>query len=66
MLETRAPAAAEALLVMPGDEVDAALPRQQDDVGMGFGGLEQRLLHRPAGGVVHMDDAAVRMAAFAG
>ena len=30
------------------------------------GGLLERLLHRPAGGVVDMDDAAVAVAALAG
>ena len=33
---------------------------------MGGGRFLQRLLHRPAGGVVDMDDAAVAVAALAG
>ena len=56
----------EVLAVAIGDEVDAGAPRQQGDVGIGLGGLEQRRLHRPAGRVVDMDDPAVRMAALAG
>ena len=36
------------------------------DVGMRGGGLLQRLLHRPAGGVVDMDDAAMAVPALAG
>ena len=52
-------------LVAPGDQVDAALPGQQRDVRIFLRRLEQRGLHRPAGSIVHMDDAAVRMPAFA-
>ena len=52
-------------LVPTGDEIDARTPGQQRDVGMGFGGLQQRLLNRPAGGVIDVNNAAVGMAAFA-
>ena len=38
----------------------------EGDVGIGRGRLLQRLLHRPAGGVVDMDDAAVAVPALAG
>ena len=55
-----------ALAMAAGDEVDRDHVGDQGDVGMGGGGLLQRLLHRPAGGVVDMDDAAVAVAALAG
>ena len=35
-------------------------------LGLAAAALSQRLLHRPAGGVVDMDDAAVAVAALAG
>ena len=50
----------------PGDQVHTAAPRQQRDIGVFFRRLEQGGLHRPAGGIVHMHDPAMRMAAFAG
>ena len=58
--------AGELALVAPGDEIDAGLSRHQRDVGMRFGRAQERFLHRPAGRVVDVHDAAVRMAAFAG
>jgi hypothetical protein len=42
------------------------LPGEQRDVRVGLCGLQERRLHGPAGRVVDMDDAAVRMAALAG
>ena len=48
-----------------GDQVDTRLSRQQRDVRMRLGGLEQCRLHRPARRIVDMHDAAVRMAALA-
>ena len=53
-------------LVAAGDQIDAALPRQQRDIGVFLRCLEQRGLHRPAGRIVHMDDPAMRMPAFTG
>ena len=55
-----------ALFVPAGGQVDRDLIGDERDVGMCLGGALQRLLHRPAGGVGDMDDAAVRMAALAG
>ncbi len=52
-------------LMPPGDEIDAGAIGHQRDIGAFFGGFEQRSLHRPAGRVIDMDDAAMRMAAFA-
>ncbi len=49
-----------------GDEIDAGAPAEQGDVGRCLGCLEQRLLHRPAGRIVDMDNPPVRMPAFAG
>jgi hypothetical protein len=45
--------------VPAGGEVDRHHVRHHPDIGVGNGGLDQRILHRPAGGVVDMDDAAV-------
>src|SRR5690606_36186480 len=58
--------AGEGLRVAPGDQVDAGLAGHEADVGMRLGRLEQRFLHRPAGRVVDVDDAAVRVATLAG
>ena len=49
-----------------GDQVDRHHAGDQRDVGMRHRRLLQRLLHRPAGGIVDMDDAAVAVAALAG
>ena len=54
-----------ALLVARGGQVDNDLVGNERDVGVRGGSLEQRLLHRPAGGIGDVDDAAVRMAALA-
>ncbi len=55
-----------ALFMTAGGEVDRDHVGNESDVGMRFGRALQRLLHRPAGRVGDMDDATVRMAAFAG
>ena len=55
-----------ALLVARCGEVDRDLVRHQRDVGVRVRRLEQRVLHRPAGRVGDVDDAAVRVAALAG
>jgi hypothetical protein len=47
-----------------GHEIYGDHVRTQGDVGMGFGRGDQRLLHGPAGCIVDVDDAAMRMAAF--
>ncbi len=49
-----------------GDEVDDRVAGRQRDVGVGGGGAGERVLHRPAGGVVDMGDAAMAVAALAG
>ena len=54
-----------ACLVPAGGEVDRDHVRDHGDIGMCGGGILQRLLHGPAGGVVDMHDAAVRMPALA-
>ncbi len=46
------------------DEVDGNHVLAQRDVGVRTRRLQQRGLHRPAGGVVDVDDAAVRMPAL--
>ena len=48
-----------------GDQVDRDHVGHQHDVRVGGGGFFERLLHRPAGGIVDMDDAAVTVPALA-
>ena len=55
-----------ALAVAAGDEVDRHHVGDDADIGMRGRRFLQRLLHRPAGGVVDMDDAAVAVPALAG
>src|SRR3546814_15466054 len=50
------------ILMPAGDEVDRDPVRHEADVRMRGGGRFQRLLHRHAGGVVDMDDAAMAVA----
>ena len=52
--------------VAAGDQVDRHHVGDERDVGVGGGGLLQRLLDRPAGGIGDMDDAAVAVPAFLG
>src|SRR6185436_7307318 len=60
-------AVARIALPMPaGDEVDRHHVGDEGDVGVCLGGALERLLDRPAGCVVDMDDAAVAVAALAG
>jgi hypothetical protein len=59
-----APAGGKALLMAAHDQVHRHHVGHQPDVGIGARGGFQRLLHRPAGRIIHMDDAAVRMPAL--
>lgn len=54
-----------ALAMAGGDEVDGDHVLHQGDVGIGARGFQQRDLHRMAGRVVDMDDAAVAVPALA-
>jgi glycine/D-amino acid oxidase-like deaminating enzyme len=51
--------------VPAGDEVDRHHVGDEVDIGVGVGRAFERLLHRPAGRVIDVDDTAVAVAAFA-
>ncbi len=59
------PVGGEALAMAAGDEIDRRHVAREMAVGVGLGRLQQRLLHRPAGRVVDMHDAAMAVPALA-
>ena len=62
-----APCGGELLAVAVRDEIDAGAPGEHGDVGRLASAAfsKARILHRPAGCVIDMDDPPVRVAAFA-